>query len=500
MQPLLPEDPDSIGPYRLRGRLGSGGMGEVYLALSAGGRPVAVKVVRPEFGADPEFRRRFTGEVEAARRVGGFFTAHVVDADTDSERPWFASAYVPGASLHSAVTEHGPLPEDAVLRLASGTAEGLAAVHGCRLVHRDLKPSNVLLCDDGPRLIDFGIARALEATSLTTSGLVVGTPAYMSPEQARGDRDVGPASDVFSLAGVLVFAATGTPAFGTGQPSAVLYRIVHEAPVLSAVPERLRGLLAACLAKDPGERPGVDEVLAACAVGEWTGEGWLPPSILAMAESARVGGEDAGDGTTAPADSPSAAPTLAATRAGDSGGNGGDGGNADGGSDGGDGGGATGRGRSWWRRIADAFGGGSGDGGERGGRDGLAPRSPSPAPDTLAERIGAGWSGVAWGADVAAFRVRFPGAREQNGWWVSGEPPEPFCGFRMTTQYAIGEDGLFMVSFIPEVEDRDRLAPAVLNALGAPKGQVTAWEVGEVVVEVKIGGIVVTLTHSGLSP
>ncbi|PDP88559.1 hypothetical protein CQJ94_06030 [Glycomyces fuscus] len=492
MQPLLPEDPDSIGPYRLRGRLGSGGMGEVYLALSAGGRPVAVKVVRPEFGADPEFRRRFTGEVEAARRVGGFFTAHVVDADTESARPWFASAYVPGPSLDSAVSEHGPLPEDALLRLGSGMAEGLAAVHGCQLVHRDLKPSNVLLCDDGPRLIDFGIARALEATSVTTSGMVVGTPAYMSPEQARGDREVGPASDVFSLAGVLVFAATGTPAFGTGRPSAVLYRIVHEAPGLSAVPDRLRDLLAACLAKNPGDRPGVDEVLAACAVGEWTGGGWLPPSILAMAEGARVSGDGAGggdgDGATEPVALPPAAPTLAATRAGD----GGSGGGATGGTR------RTGGTRSWWRRIADAFGGG---GVERGSAvPASAPRPPSAAPGTLAERIGAGWSGVAWGSDVAAFRARFPRAREQNGWWVSGEPPEAFCGILMTTQYAIGEDGLFMVSFIPEVEDRDRLAPAVLNTLGAPRGQETAWEVGEVVVEVKIAGVVVTLTHSGFAP
>ncbi|WP_232835998.1 serine/threonine-protein kinase [Actinocorallia populi] len=190
MEGLRPEDPRRVGVYQLVGRLGGGGMGQVFLGRSPGGRPVAVKVVRPEYGRNSEFRRRFAVEVEAARRVGGFHTAPVVDADPQALTPWLVTAYVPGPSLREAVEAHGPLPEPSVQVLGAGLAEGLAAIHACDLVHRDLKPGNVLLAEDGPRVIDFGIARALEATSETATGLTPGTPAFMAPEQARGDRTI----------------------------------------------------------------------------------------------------------------------------------------------------------------------------------------------------------------------------------------------------------------------------------------------------------------------
>ena len=205
---LQPGDPQKVGPYWLLGLLGSGGMGRVFLARSPGGRLVAVKVVRAELAGQAEFRNRFAREVAAAQKVSGLFTAPVVDADVDAPVPWLATAYVPGPSLAGAITRHGPLPAPSVLALAAGLAEGLAAVHAAGIVHRDLKPSNVLLADDGPRIIDFGISRAVEATALTGTGVVFGSAAFMSPEQARGHR-VGPPSDVFSLGAVLTFAATG---------------------------------------------------------------------------------------------------------------------------------------------------------------------------------------------------------------------------------------------------------------------------------------------------
>ena len=179
MQELLPGDPQLIGPYRLRGRLGAGGMGQVYLGLSPGGRAVAVKVIRADLAQDPEFRERFRREITVARTVSGMFTAPVIDADTDGPVPWLATAYVPGPSLADAVSQHGPLPADSVLALAKGLAEGLAAIHAAGVVHRDLKPANVLLAADGPRVIDFGISRAAEATALTHTGLVVGSPGFM---------------------------------------------------------------------------------------------------------------------------------------------------------------------------------------------------------------------------------------------------------------------------------------------------------------------------------
>src|SRR5690349_16002530 len=214
MQPLGADEPTVVGPYRLLGRLGSGGMGRVYLGRSAGGRTVAVKIVHPHFALDEEFRARFRREVEAARRVGGAYTAPVLDADPDAQVPWVATGYAAGPTLTAAVTDTGALADHSVRVLGAGLAEALAAVHGLGLVHRDVKPSNVLLTLDGPLLIDFGISRALDAAaSLTHSGFVVGSPGFMSPEQAAG-APVGPPGDLFSLGALLAFAATGTAPFG----------------------------------------------------------------------------------------------------------------------------------------------------------------------------------------------------------------------------------------------------------------------------------------------
>ncbi|GAA1450844.1 serine/threonine-protein kinase [Nocardiopsis tropica] len=281
--PLPSGDPQRIGPYRLRTRLGSGGMGRVYLGTSPGGRDVAIKVVHPELAGDPEFRRRFAAEVEAARRVGGFHTAQVVDAEPDGDPPWLATAYVPGPTLYAAVRDHGPLPADSVAALGAGLAEGLVAVHACRIVHRDLKPGNVLLAADGPRLIDFGIARALDATSHTRTHAVLGTAAFMSPEQVTGDA-VGPASDVFSLGCVLAFAATGRSPFGEGPAHALTHRIVYSDPDLSGLTTSLKDLVSACLAKDPAARPTPDSVLAACDTRSPAGPGrpagaWPPEAL-----------------------------------------------------------------------------------------------------------------------------------------------------------------------------------------------------------------------------
>ncbi|TXS35602.1 serine/threonine protein kinase, partial [Streptomyces sp. uw30] len=249
-----------IGPYVLLGQLGGGGMGDVYLGRSRGGRLVAVKAVRPHLARDPEFRRRFSAEVEAARKVGGFYTAPVVDADTAAAVPWLATAYVPGPSLQEAVDAYGPLPDGAVAALGAGLAEGLAAIHACGLVHRDLKPGNVILAEDGPRIIDFGIARALDAETRLTAHGVIGTPAFMSPEQAQGG-EAGPASDVFALAGLLAHVVTGRRPFGSGTTYEVLQRVVHEAPDLTGVPASLAELLLPCLAKEPVRRPTAARLL-----------------------------------------------------------------------------------------------------------------------------------------------------------------------------------------------------------------------------------------------
>ena len=285
---LQPGDPSAIGPYRLIGRLGEGGMGRVFLGLSPGGRPVAVKAVRAELAADPEFLMRFGREVAAARRVSGVFTAPVVDADIDGPMAWLATAYVPGPSLAEAVDRHGPLPEGSVLALAAGLAESLTAIHAAGVMHQDLKPSNVLLAEDGPRVIDFGISGAAESTPLTRAGPVIGSPGFMSPEQAMGG-EVGPPSDIFSLGALLAFAATGQGPFGTGTTAALLYRVVHETPSLDQLPTAVRSIVEHCLAKDPRQRPTASGLLAEVGRLQPTAN-WLPDSLSrTFAQDARSG-------------------------------------------------------------------------------------------------------------------------------------------------------------------------------------------------------------------
>ncbi|MER6256668.1 protein kinase [Streptomyces sp. NPDC001584] len=262
-EPLRADDPSTVAGYRIAARLGAGGMGRVYLSHTRGGRPVALKVVRPELAEDPAFRRRFRREVEAARRVRGAYTAELIDADADATPPWLATLYVPGPSLSQAVARRGPLPVPAVLWLMAGTAEALQAIHGAGIVHRDLKPSNVLLAADGPRVIDFGISLASDTTAHTATGATIGTPQYMSPEQASAD-EVTAASDVFALGQTAAFAALGEPLYGTGPSATVLYRIVHSEPDLSRLPQELRPLIARCLATDPQERATPTEIVAWC--------------------------------------------------------------------------------------------------------------------------------------------------------------------------------------------------------------------------------------------
>jgi hypothetical protein len=255
-------------------------MGRVYAGRSPGGRIVAVKVIREDLASDPEFRVRFGREIAAARRVNAAFTAPVLDADVEGPVPWLATAYVPGPPLADAIREHGPLPVFSVQALAAGLAEGLTAIHASGLVHRDLKPSNILLAADGPRLIDFGISQSAEASTLTHTGTALGSPGFMSPEQAEGS-DVGPQSDMFSLGAVLAFAATGTGPFGEGSAAALIYRIVHGTPRLDDVPDEIRALAEKCLAKAPADRPTARELLRELENGSWTTASWLPESIAA---------------------------------------------------------------------------------------------------------------------------------------------------------------------------------------------------------------------------
>ncbi|MGW4165805.1 serine/threonine-protein kinase [Streptomyces chartreusis] len=281
-----------IGAYRLLARLGAGGMGDVYLARSDRGRTVAVKLVRRELAAQEEFRARFRQEVQAARQVGGFWTAPVLDADTEADVPWVATGYVAGPSLQQVVgQDHGALPERSVGILAAGLAHALKDIHAAGIVHRDLKPSNVLVTIDGPRVIDFGIARALETvdeSGLTRTGALVGSPGFMAPEQVRGDR-ITPACDVFCLGSVLAYAATGRLPFGSvdSGPHAVMFRIAQEEPDLEGMPEGIAELVRDCLRKDPGARPTLDRVLERTGAEDTVSDGrsrdpWLPSALVAQ--------------------------------------------------------------------------------------------------------------------------------------------------------------------------------------------------------------------------
>ncbi|GAA4701621.1 Serine/threonine protein kinase [Promicromonospora umidemergens] len=262
--PPTADDPSELGGYEIRGRLGQGGMGVVYLGATRSGRLLAIKVIHPERTDESEFRARFRREVSAATKVRSRRTAAVVDFDVDAPRPWLATEYVPGPTLAQAIAEVGSLPEEAVRELVTGLAEALDAIHREGLVHRDVKPANVLLGPDGPVLIDMGIVFESDATSLTTTGMQPGTPQFMSPEQARGEA-VTAATDVWSLGAVTHLAAAGTPPFGTGSLATVTYRIVHETPHLDALPPGLHHLVGACLAKDPAGRPTTSGVLASLA-------------------------------------------------------------------------------------------------------------------------------------------------------------------------------------------------------------------------------------------
>ncbi|MCH0562078.1 MULTISPECIES: PQQ-binding-like beta-propeller repeat protein [unclassified Streptomyces] len=294
---LTQHDPRRIGPFEVLGRLGAGGMGLVYLARSASGRRVAIKTVRTELAEDQLFRVRFTREVEAARAVSGFYTAAVVDADPRAAVPWLATAYVPAPSLEEIINDCGPLPAQAVRWLAAGVAEALQSIHGAGLVHRDLKPSNVLVVEDGPRVIDFGIASGVSNTRLTMTNVAVGTPAYMSPEQAKDSRSVTGASDVFSLASMLVFAATGHPPFHGANPVETVFMLLREGPNLEGLPEELRPLIESCMQMEAAGRPTPADLQAQLAPhlfgsgsdDSGTASAWLPEKAVGLIEARRGG-------------------------------------------------------------------------------------------------------------------------------------------------------------------------------------------------------------------
>lgn len=254
MMRLRREDPRVVGSFKLHRRLGAGGMGVVYLGSDKKGQRVALKVIRPDLAEDQEFRSRFAREVSAARRIRGGCTARLVAADLDADRPWFATQYVPGPSLHDKVADEGPLGAAQVAAIGAALSEGLVAVHEAGVVHRDLKPSNILLSPKGPRIIDFGIAWATGASTLTHVGTAVGSPGFLAPEQVRGAA-VTPATDVFSLGATLAYASMADSPFGHGSSEVMLYRVVHEEAHLHGVPDALAPLVRACLAKDPEERP-----------------------------------------------------------------------------------------------------------------------------------------------------------------------------------------------------------------------------------------------------
>ncbi|MFJ6129321.1 serine/threonine-protein kinase [Streptomyces griseoviridis] len=406
MEKLRAGDPPRIGAYRLLGRLGGGGMGQVYLARSDRGRTVAVKLVRGDLAAREEFRARFRQEVRAARQVGGCWTAPVLDADTEAPVPWVATGYVAGPSLQQVVgRDHGALPERSVRILAAGLAQALMDIHAAGIVHRDLKPSNVLVTIDGPRVIDFGIARALETVTdggLTRTGALVGSPGFMAPEQVRGD-PITPACDIFCLGSVLAFAATGRLPFGSASSGAhaLMFRIAQEEPDLTGVPETLADLVRACLRKDPAARPVLHRVLERTGA-EDTVEGgrlrdpWLPAALVAQLGRHAVRLLDTEDPTGAEEDG-----------TGEHGGNEGKengGGNGEGrgpGSGSGAGAGAgsgSGAGSSSGSGAGVGGGSGSGAGGEVPPEHGSAPDS-APPPQGDGTPSGpppaAGWSGTA---------------------------------------------------------------------------------------------------------
>ncbi|MGW1062936.1 serine/threonine-protein kinase [Streptomyces aureus] len=446
MQPLGADEPTVVGPYRLLGRLGSGGMGRVYLGRSAGGRTVAVKIVHPHFALDEEFRARFRREVEAARRVGGAWTAPVLDADPEAPVPWVATGYAAGPSLTSAVADGGPLPVHSARVLGAGLAEALTAVHALGLVHRDVKPSNVLLTLDGPLLIDFGIARATDGTaSLTSTGVSVGSPGYMSPEQILGKGITG-AADVFSLGAVLAYAATGEPPFPGDSSASLLYKVVHEEPRLDSLEGELRELVAACLAKQPAARPTPGEVAARLApqgAARLVSAGWLPGALVERVSRSAVQilNLEATGSAQAPLSGPLgfSTPSVEAGRVtggGEgSGAGGGTGSGVSAGSGGGAGAGAgtgsgtgsgAGAGTGWGTGSAPGSGGGSGTGsvpGSGGGSGtGAGVGSGFGAGSGFGVASGSGSGAVASGAVVSGGTAGTPGPGQGFG------PPPPGFG------------------------------------------------------------------------
>ena len=314
LEALGSNDPTTVGNYQLTAVLGSGGMGRVYLAHSPSGRRVAIKVIRADLVQESEIRQRFAREVAAARAVSGFFTAGVVDADLDANPPWLVTTYIPGPSLTSAVAQVGPLPLASVRAIGAALAEALSAIHAVGLIHRDLKPGNILLASDGPRLIDFGISALSGSRTITRLGAFIGSPGYMSPEQIEG-RAVGPATDVFALGAVLVFAVTGTDPFGGDSLPSLLYKTVHAPPDLSRVPDELLPLVSSCLDKDPSRRPDLRTVLHDLTSGQnlagMFAPGWLPAAL--NRDSEPLGTVLPGEAPAHPAEAPTAeAPTTPA--------------------------------------------------------------------------------------------------------------------------------------------------------------------------------------------
>jgi hypothetical protein len=304
--PLRRWDPERIGSYAIIGKLGAGAMGQVFLARSAAGRLVAVKTIRIELAEEPGFRARFAREVAAARRVSGVFTAAVIEADADADRPWVATAYVPAPSLRTLVRRCGPLPVPAVRWLAAGCAEALQSIHGAGLLHRDVKPSNVLVAPDGPRVIDFGVARATERVQLTTTRGAAGTPAYMAPEQARDATQASPASDIFSLGATLVYAATGHPPYRGETIMDVLVRLATEPPDLTGMPDELAGLVGSCLERVPRARPTDASILAALGPFDHhpadPGHSYLPDAAMALIGEYQRSPAPTANGTTSAGD------------------------------------------------------------------------------------------------------------------------------------------------------------------------------------------------------